>query len=259
MSYRFAVERLDASDLAGGYVLHALPGAPALPVRLADELFQRCLAARPPQAGDAPLVLFDPCCGAGYHLTVLGLLHARRLQSVLGVEIDPNVAQVAQRNLQLLHPAGLDARAAFLAQQVEAFGKESHRQAAAAALRLRGRLEETLQGRTLQTGVWVANALDGRALLGALGPQRADLVLADVPYGLHSHWQGQAALHAPAAAGAGTDELTALLEALRGVLAPGAVVGLVSDKGQKAAHPAYRRVERFQIGKRRMAVLALEG
>lgn len=256
MSYRFAVERQDASDLASGRVLHALPGAPALPVRLADDLFQRCLAALPPTAQGAPLQLLDPCCGAGYHLTVLGLLHARRLQGVLGVEIDPAVAQVARRNLQLLSPEGLDVRAAELTQRAEAFGKQSHQDALTSARALRSRLESELQGRRLETRLWVANALDGAALAAAIGPARVDVVVADVPYGLHAHWQG----NAPAAGvhGAGV-ELEALLDALRAILKPGAVVGLVSDKGQKAQHPAYRRIERFQVGKRRVAILALAG
>ncbi len=258
MSYRFAVERQDASDLASGRVLHALPGAPALPVRLADELFQRCLAALPPTAQGAPLQLLDPCCGAGYHLTVLGLLHARRLQSLLAVEIDPAVAQVARRNLQLLIPEGLDARAAELAQRAEAFGKQSHQDALTSARALRSRLESGLQGRRLETGLWVANALNGAALAAALGPARVDVVVADVPYGLHAHWQGNSPAAATLSSAAG-DELRALLDALRAVLKPGAVVGLVSDKGQKAQHPAYRRIERFQVGKRRVVILALEG
>jgi len=67
-------------------------------------------------------------------------------------------------------------------------------------------------------------------------------VLCDLPYGQHSHWQGDG----------GAPEL---LEALRAVLAPGGVVVLASDKSQKPAHPAYRRADHFQIGHRRVVII----
>ena len=46
MQYKFAKEQPDYSDLASGRVFYSLPGHPAFPVRLASEVFQRCLAHR---------------------------------------------------------------------------------------------------------------------------------------------------------------------------------------------------------------------
>ncbi len=44
MPYQFAVDRPNYSDLASGRVLYSVPGHHAFPVRLASEIFQRCLA-----------------------------------------------------------------------------------------------------------------------------------------------------------------------------------------------------------------------
>lgn len=248
MPYRYAADRRDASDLASGRVLHALPSTPALPVRLADEIFQRCLAARHAPA-EEPLTLLDPCCGGGYHLTVLGLLHASRLERLIGVDIDPRAVETARRNLALLSVEGLEARAHALARDATTFGKESHREALASAQALRDRLAHALHGRRLETAAHVADATDNAALLACVGAAQVDVAIADVPYGLRSQWEGtDAPPEAP---------LTALLDALRPLLRPGAVVAIVADKGQKAAHPAYRRIEQFQVGKRRVALLAV--
>ena len=43
MEYKFASERTNYTDLASGNVFYSLPGHPAFPVRLASEIYQRCL------------------------------------------------------------------------------------------------------------------------------------------------------------------------------------------------------------------------
>lgn len=59
MPYRFATERRDYSDYASGKVFYALPGCPAFPVRLASEIFQRCLEIRAAEDATQPCVLYD--------------------------------------------------------------------------------------------------------------------------------------------------------------------------------------------------------
>jgi hypothetical protein len=90
--------------------------------------------------------------------------------------------------------------------------------------------------------------MDGSALVNQIGPGSVDIVFTDVPYGWHSHWQN-------ARPAAGTDPLGSMLEALPGVLSPSSIVAIISDKQQKAAHPGYQRLEKFQIGKRRVTLL----
>ena len=70
MQYQFATERPDYSDLASGRVLYSMPGHPAFPIRLGSEILQRCLALRRAAGYSSPVVLYDPCCGTGYLVTV---------------------------------------------------------------------------------------------------------------------------------------------------------------------------------------------
>jgi hypothetical protein len=46
-----------------------------------------------------------------------------------------------------------------------------------------------------------------------------------------------------------------MLEALLPLLNSGAVLAIATDKKQKVAHPKYARLERFQLGKRRIFFL----
>jgi len=251
MPYQFATERPDYSDLASGRVLYSLPGHPAFPIRLGSEILQRCLALRA-----APLrVLYDPCCGTGYLVTVLGYLHAESLGALIASDVDEKAVALARRNLDLLRPDGLARRTAELAALGLQYGKESHQQALVSAQVLRARVE-SLAARPLPTRVFTANALDQRALLEHLPQASVDLVLTDVPYGGHSRW----------VAAPGADPLAALLSALRGVMAPGGMLALISDKAQKVPRTdplgvpkeaCWRRLDHFQMGKRKIEILGL--
>ena len=46
-----------------------------------------------------------------------------------------------------------------------------------------------------------------------------------------------------------------MLDSLLGVLSESSIVAIVSDKGQKVSHEGYQRLERFQVGKRRVIIL----
>lgn len=249
MQYLFATDRPDYSDLASGRVLYSLAGSPAFPVRLASEIFQRCLAYRR-QAGELlPCVLYDPCCGAGYLLAVVAYLHAEALRAVIGSDWDEKAAALAGRNLGLLTGDGLARRTAELAELYRQYGKSSHQDALDSARVFRRRLDELAGRPALTLRAFQANAFDGPALAQNLKGTAVDVVLMDVPYGLNSTWHGLDAGQEPSQA------LDLLLDGLLPLLAPHGVVALVSDKGQKAAHPEFRRVGRFQVGKRRVIFL----
>lgn len=248
MPYQFETERQDLTDFAAGRVFYALPGRPAFPVRLAAEVFQRCLALRARAGGSGPVTLYDPCCGGAYHLAALGFLFPRRIAHIAASDIDPDAVGLAARNLALLNHAGLDQRERELRALKEQFGKASHSGALASLARLRARRE----GLETPFRVFAADAGDPNALLDGLGqaalspPLRADLVFSDVPYGRHSQW-----------AGPNPDPLAAMLDALRGVLSPGGMLAVALDKAQKPAHPAYQKVGGMKLGLRQVAILEL--
>jgi tRNA G10 N-methylase Trm11 len=245
MPYRFATEAPNYSDLASGRVFYSLAGQPAFPIRLASEIFQRCLALRQKNGLSGRGVLYDPCCGAGYLISLLGYLHRAEIRAVLGSDINPAAVAVAERNLELLHEAGLKRRMAEIAELARRYGKESHRQALQSCLVIREHLRQTTERFPLATRAFQADAFDGQALSQGLNGAQVDLVLTDVPYGLHSVWQGA---HSGEA-------VWALLDALQGVLVPGGLVAAAADKQQKVAHDRYQRLERFQVGKRKVTIL----
>lgn len=245
MPYLFATERHNDADYAAGRVFYSLPGHPAFPVRLASEMFQRCLALRAADGLTASCMLYDPCCGGAYHLATLAYLHGERVASIAASDIDALALNLARRNLDLLTLSGLDRRIAELELLWADYGKRSHEEALGSAKRLRERLLALNERHPIPVFVFQADATDAMALVGALGAQSVDVVITDVPYNRLSAWQGDA----------GFDPLWRMLEALRPVLAPGAVIAVASDKGQTPAHNAYRRADRFQIGKRRIVLL----
>lgn len=254
MAYRFAVERENYSDLASGRVIRSIAGHPALPVRLADEVFRRCVARRKNAAQKVAITLYDPCCGAGYHLAALGFLHAAVLRRIVGSDILSSAVEVAQRNLSLLGVQGMSNRIREIERMETEYGKSSHREARESAMRLRDRLAQELEGRSLETRAFVCDALSPGAILRGLSGEKPEIVIADVPYGQRSEWLGET-VPEPASC----DRIEQLLDALRAGLEPGCIVAIVSDKGQKAGHSAYQQLERFQIGKRRATLLGFGG
>ncbi|MGK5552612.1 rRNA methyltransferase [Actinomadura kijaniata] len=239
MGYTHVVVKGDYTDLASGSVLRSAPGFPAFPVRLASEIFLRALALR---GGDAPAVVWDPCCGSGYLLSVLGLLHRREIASLVASDIDDEALELARENLGLLDPDALEERAKALEGRAERFGKPSYLEAAAAARRLSAGL--TAQGGRLPTTVRRANVFDPTALETALGGTNPDIVIADIPYGEQTTWQG-------------TDDagIQEMLKAVASVLTGDAVLAIAARGRKVPLNATCRPDQTFRIGTRAIALL----
>jgi hypothetical protein len=125
---------------------------------------------------------------------------------------------------------------------IETYGKESHRAALRSAETLRGQLPQQV----IATSVFQASATDDKTIAKNIRDKSVDIVFTDVPYGLHSRWQSTNEAANP---------IWSMLDALLNVLSSSSIVAIVSDKGQKAAHERYQRLEHFQLGKRRVTIL----
>jgi hypothetical protein len=247
MEYKYAKEHQDYSNLSNGRVFYSLPGHPAFPVRLASEIFQRCIAHRETIYNDStPCVLYDPCCGAAYHLSVLAYLHGESIQEIIASDVDENAVELAKRNLGLLDMAGMDKRIVEIKTMLEQFGKDSHKDALKSTNVLKKKLSLLSKKHLLKTRVFQANTLAKDEILGNIKPESVDIIFTDVPYGQHSNWLDSDEISNP---------LWSTLDALLGVLSQSSIVAIVSDKGQKALHESYQRIERFQVGKRRILIL----
>ncbi|MGB8215118.1 MAG: hypothetical protein WCE68_16335 [Anaerolineales bacterium] len=243
MEYKFATERSNYADLASGNVFYGLPGHPAFPVRLASEIYQRCLALR--GKGSAPCTLYDPCCGAAYHLSVIAYLHWDSVCQVICSDIDEKAIQLAERNLGLLTPAGMERRGREIAAMVHLYDKASHKGALESLIRLQEQVDRLTAVRPIQARVFRANACEPASLREGLQNSMIDVVFTDIPYGQLSQWMGTQA----------PDPAWAMLEALWEFLSPQCILAVASDKLQKIAHEKYARLEKFQLGKRQVMIL----
>jgi tRNA G10 N-methylase Trm11 len=249
MQYKYAKERIDYSDFSSGRVFYSLPGHPAFPVRLASEIFQRCVMIRETtHKNSTPVVLYDPCCGAAYHLSALAYLHREHIQEVIASDIDEKTIEFAKRNLDLLSSTGMDKRISEISKMIEQYNKDSHKVALQSAQNFKNKVSALETEHPLVTRVFQGNAADSKSILNNIKPESVDIVFADVPYGRHSHWQGSDFDKL-------INPLWSMLDALIGVLSPSSVVAIVSDKGQKVSHESYQRMEQFQSGKRRAIIL----
>jgi hypothetical protein len=247
MPYRYTTEQQDYTNYSSGRVFYGMPGHPALPVRLASEILQRCVAIRQRSGATGPCVLYDPCCGGAYHLSTLAYLHWDAIAEIIGSDISAEALSLAERNLALLTIEGLDRRIDEIRQALAAYRKISHVEALNSAQRLKDRLLAWATTHPIRTHLFRANALDGSALEKGLGGRVIDVVITDVPYGQRSDWQGY---------DRGTASPTwQMLEAMQGVVSPRTVLAVVADKGQKIAHGRYEQVERFRLGKRQVVLL----
>lgn len=247
MEYKYAKAQQDYSDLSSGRVFYSLPGHPAFPVRLASEIFQRCLAHREKiYKISEPSILYDPCCGAAYHLSVLAYLHGESVQEIIASDVDENAVELAKRNLGLLDMAGMDKRIVEIKTMLEKFGKDSHKDALKSANVVKKKLSLLSKKHFLKTRVFQANTLAKDEILGNIKPGSVDIVFTDIPYGQHSNWIDPDGI---------SDPLWSVLDSLLSVLSSSSIVAIASDKQQKAFHEGYQRIERFQVGKRRMLIL----
>jgi len=247
MQYKYEKEQQDYSDLSSGRVFYSLPQHPAFPVRLASEIFQRCIAFRKEIYNiSTPATLYDPCCGAAYHLSILGYLHREAIQEIIASDIHEKSVALAAKNLGLLTTKGIDQRIAEISNMLEQYGKESHMDALKSAATLKRKISSVEQEQPLQIKTFQANATHANELLQNIKANSVDIVFTDIPYGEHSYWED---------AKDGSNPLHAMLDSLHGVLTSSGIAAIASDKKQKIAHEKYQRLEQFQIGKRRVILL----
>lgn len=246
MQYKYATQQQDYSDLSSGRVFYSLPDHPAFPVRLASEIFQRCIAFRREIYNiHTPCTLYDPCCGAAYHLSVLGNLHRESIQEIIASDINEKAVALAAKNLGLLATKGMDQRIVEISSMLGQYGKDSHKDALKSAEIMRNKISNFEQGHTIQIKTFQANATVANEILQNIQTNSVDIVFTDIPYGQHSHWEDSNE----------SDPLRSMLNTVHEVLSPFSIVAIASDKKQKISHERYQRLEQFQIGKRRIVTL----
>lgn len=241
--YQFANTKDNYEDYSSGRVLYGTTGAANFPVRLSSELFQRCQHYLKKKGKDSPYSIWDPFCGAGYLITVLGFLHNSDIKTLFASDADATVLETADKNLSLLHTEGLKKRIDELKLLIDKYGKAAHKEALHSA-----HILDLKRRRPLQTMVFQFNMLEHKAIPGTV--KDVDIIISDLPYGQLTEWIGLEDNNNPT---------QIFLNKVKSLLKKEAVIAIVADKKQKITYNGYNKIKTFTLGKRRIWLLEQSG
>lgn len=232
MEYKYG-KKGNYEDFSSGRVLYHIGGMTNFPVRLAQEIYGRCLQYSPKRED---ICLYDCCCGGGYLLTVLGFLNQDTIGSILGSDINEDLINVARKNLSLLSKEGMNNRIIELEEMIEKYKKESHIEAKDSAIRLKKMIKKNIEFK-----IFHADVLKG---IGEnISP---DIIITDVPYGQKVDWIGEE-----------DNFVDKLLDSLYKICHEDTIIGLCMDKKQKVNNEKFIRIEKHKVGKRRFEILRI--
>lgn len=227
------------ADYSSGRVIYHKAGMPNFPVRLAGEIFLRCLE----YINKKEITLYDPCCGGAYMLTVLGLLNTQTIKTIYASDISDDSINLSKSNLALLSENGLKIRKKQIEQMIAEHKKPSHYEALESVYKFLDilRVNDTkINVNIFESDILAPNVLKYKDFI-------ADMVITDVPYGNLAAWSGNS-----------TNAVNMLLENLLPVLSNKSVVAVITDKSQKVNDDKYKRIERFKAGKRQITILTIK-
>lgn len=219
-------------DYSSGRVIYSGKGTPNFPVRLLNEIYGRAKSYLEKKDN---ITVYDPCCGGGYALTVLGMFHNLSIGRIYASDVDSGMVELSKRNLGLLTYSGLMRRKQEIRKSYEMYGKQSHREALESCDKLYDRLR-----REIRTEVFEADCTK------ALPDIKPDIIITDVPYGNLVNW-------------AEDTGLGAMLDQLWEISHSETILAVCMDKGQKAGNSRWRRIEKHNHGKRRIEIFRRGG
>ncbi len=228
MQYKYC-DNMNFEDYASGRVLYSAEGAANFPVRLVNEIFGY---AKEYATKNIDLCVYDPCCGGGYSLTVLGFLNQEAIGKLYGSDVNSQMVEVAEKNLALLNEKGLEKRKAEIQMLFDKYGKESH----AAALESVDRLKNSKK-KDIPAETFVADCTE------ALPQISPDIIITDIPYGNLVEWNSKS-----------TAPLYDMLHQLAAISKEGTILAISMDKKQNAVHPAWIRRKKQIVGKRKFEI-----
>ena len=228
MEYKYT-KNDNYEDFASGRVLYHVGGEPTFPVRLALEIYERCLSYSNKKT---EISLYDCCCGGAYMLTILGLLKSTSISMLYGSDINSESITLAKDNLGLLTKSGIDRRRDELETLYQKYKKVSHMEAIQSIDRIEQRLTKEVK-----TSVFNRNVLEISDL-----PFIPDIIITDVPYGNMVEWDE------------GSGGINQMMNALSSVCGSETIICICMDKKQKIQTDKYQRLERQLVGKRKFEI-----
>jgi tRNA G10 N-methylase Trm11 len=243
MQYKYC-QNENFEDFASGRVILHKHGFPNFPVRLAQEIYCRCLSYI---KNKTDVCIYDPCGGSGYMLTVIGFLNLDSLKTMICSDLNGEALEIADTNLSLLTVGGLEKRISHLHNLYTQFNRQSHIEAAESAKTLMNLIKEEHNINTINKMTFQADILS-KNIKNILEEKnfKADIIITDIPYGNLSSWQENE-----------DNSMSNLLDNLIPVIKPESVVAVCSNKRQKILSENYIRLEKQQIGKRKFEIFTL--
>jgi len=230
MEYKYG-KNDNYEDFSAGRVLYNVKGMTNFPVRLAQEIYGRCLEHSPKKDN---ICLYDCCCGGGYLLTVLGFLNQDTIRKIIGSDINIDILGIAKKNLSLLSEEGINRRITEIEQMIASYQKQSHIEAKNSAIALKGLIKNNIEFTVFQCDALNAINLD----------VKPDIIITDVPYGYMVNWGGDE-----------ENPIDKLLDSLYEICSSDTIIGLCMNKKQKARSEKFMRLEKEQVGKRKFEIL----
>jgi 23S rRNA (guanine2535-N1)-methyltransferase len=235
MQYKHAVENKNYEDYSSGRVLYGYSGATNFPVRLTQEIFERCLSYLNKQNILPPYTIYDPFCGVAYSLTIIGLLYPGKIKPILASDINQESLNFAEKNLSLLSSKGLDKRITEITSLIEEHKKNSHKEALESALRIKENLKSDVSIKVFTEDILNTTP----SILGI------DIVICDVPYGNLTEWSTHQSIN----------PTQQFLNNIKNILSTHSILAISANKKQEITHDGYTKIETFKIGKRKILFL----
>jgi 23S rRNA G2445 N2-methylase RlmL len=232
VEYKFC-ENDNFEDYSSGRVLYGNRGIPNFPVRLINEIFRRCIYYC---ENKSDLTVYDPCCGGGYSLTVLGLCNNEVIADILGSDIDKRMIEYAKKNTDLLSQAGLKKRIDEIEGMLQLYSKASHSEALESAKRIKDVIKHEINIDIFEADCTIPLNID----------KKIDIIITDVPYGNLVDWKGE---H--------ESGIYVMMKQLSKIANPSTVLAISMDKHEKVNNNEWKRCEKNIIGKRKFEIYKL--
>lgn len=232
MEYKFC-ENDNFEDYSSGRVLYGKRGIPNFPVRLINEIFRRCIYYC---ENKRDLTIYDPCCGGGYSLTVLGLCNNEVIADILGSDIDKQMIEYAKKNTDLLSKAGLQKRIDEIEEMLQLYNKASHSEALESAKRIKDVIKHDINIDIFEADCTTPQNTD----------KKIDIIITDVPYGNLVDWKGEQ-----------ESGISIMMKQLSKIANPSTILAISMDKHEKVNNDEWKRFEKNIIGKRKFEIYKL--
>ncbi|MDR1616037.1 MAG: hypothetical protein LBR98_03410 [Syntrophomonadaceae bacterium] len=236
MVYKF-FQKDNYEDFSSGRVISHKSKSPNFPVRLAGEIFCRCLEHINKTNN---LCIYDPCCGSAYLLTVLGFLFNEKISAIYASDIEKEFADFARNNLSLLSINGLEKRKNNLMELIKKYNKQSH----IAALNSLNRISEYIK-HEIKADIFITDILNKNSLGNKMFC--SDIVITDVPYGSLVTWSDKT-----------NDPINILLDTIIPIINKNTIIAIIHNRNQKISNAQYNRADKFKAGHRVVEIMRLK-